>query len=270
MPIHERAKGHKIDGDPNEVGLLDAALVALRLAHSYEGEYERLGTHADAYSVFLRTTEMQIEYCRAIRTLAIGGLVRPAIGMLRSLLEATAFFAWVADDFDGRKERYLDGRRPSIQKMFAELGWSRAYKRLYVPLSQSAHGFFATSGLHLEVRDLGSEVDWEDRLLNLMISDEGQNAKLCVRGVFERTSESLLAEYGPVVSMHAFDFVMTFLIRACGPYSDSCVWWPNNAMRMEVFDEAALPLHHHSHVFWYGEKKSLVVHQIENAYPVMP
>lgn len=264
MPIHERPPSKKAaPSEPGELEWLNRAIVMLRLAVFEESPPENLGDSHEAEEIFRRVVEMQIELCRSIDVLARDGLIRSCFALLRSMFEIALSIGWLAKDVEGRMEKFRDSRLPPVQAMVSDIGWpKRAYKELYDPLCRFAHGNFVTSALHLEERDLVES--WDNGLLRIAIRPGETEEEPAVSGLYERSAESLLAEYGPLLAIHAFDFALATLIRACGSYSDSHPWWPRLAI--DIFNRLSIRDHANRHTLWSHEKELLSIQRIEGRY----
>lgn len=262
MPIHARPPSQlAVGSDPAELQWLDQAIAMLRVALLDESPPELFGDTPEADEVFNRVVEVQIELCRSIRVLAQDGLVRSCFALLRSMLEIAASVGWLAIDFEGRVGKFKLSQMPGVQNIFGKIGWpNHTYKKLYGTLSDYAHGSFTTSHIHFEERNLSGS--WDEGLLRIAIR-ENENAPLT--GHYERTADDLLSDYGNMIAIHAFDFSLSTLIRACGPYSDSHSWWPRK--NIDSFNSISNDIRQTVHTLWLHEKNILSFQKIERRYP---
>ncbi|RNF35332.1 hypothetical protein [Paracoccus methylarcula] len=271
MAVHERSPSHKADlNDPEELALLDAAIVALRSVIFFEVEPESLLPDVNAAQIFQNLCAMQIEYCRAIRQLTIDGHILPAAALLRTVLEVSTRFAWASINFPQRKHYYLEQKRfAGMASMMNELAWNGAYEKLYGPLCDFTHANYGIADLQREnVRVDALDIEDLDRALAFIpIFDEvGKIDHLSAD--IEMPPNKLLSRFGQKLSVRAFDFVVTMLIRGAGVYADSKPWWHNRLMH--EWDRLASNFHKEMPILWYWERQRLIVHRKEGWFNFDP
>lgn len=273
MAVHERSPSHKANPkDPEELELLDAAIVALRMAIMSEVEPASIPSDNDAGRIFTNLCAVQIEYCRSIRQLVIDGHVLAAAAVLRTILEVTTGFSWASINFQRRKEHYLQGRPfGGIKNMMDELAWADYYERLYRPLCAFTHASYSVTEMQRALVDV-STLNEEDIDRALMffpqLSEEGGITKIIVD--LDLTPDELLKRHGLELSFHAFDFVIVMLMRGAGEYADSSFWWPRRNELMKHWDRYAAVFHKRMPMLWYKERERLIVYKREGWFQFDP
>lgn len=267
MPIHNRSANESAKLDTDETVLMDRTIVMLRMALLTEASPEEIQQYDGADTIFKRAIEMQIENVRSLKVLISNGLARSCFTILRTMLEVSGRFAWLTGDYIARISAYETGNQlPSIKDQFNAIGWGAAYTRLYGPLCKFSHGNFATSEIHRERGEV--EQAKIDRLLEIEVKTHKESEGPELVAVYEKAVEEVLREFGPQISMHAFDFSLAMMIRGCGKYADSHAWWPKDFIN--IFDEGAANLHRESYVLWYLQREILAVQKVEKKFKTIP
>ncbi|WP_371355699.1 hypothetical protein ACA087_02120 [Pseudomonas chlororaphis] len=241
-----------------------AARKMLFLAAHTEGTAERLGYHEHANLVFKRTAEFQIELIQTIEHVLKQGLIRPALATLRTALNLTTRFSWLAENFDEHLDRFSKGQCPGVQKMMsaANLGWGDEYQKSYAPLSDFVHGSFTLSDFNKVQRDYRQGAPYSPLGDYFIVqSDEGTH----VRIVEDVTIAELIAEHGGYITLKAFDIALTMLMRASGEYADAFNWWPGRTI-LEDYDALVSQYDDNTNFLWLSEKHRLAVCRVEGRY----
>ena len=250
----------KIDINP----YFSACRKMLFLAAHTEGTAECLGIHEQADRVFKRCAEFQLELLQTLEHVLKLGLIRPAMATLRTALDLATRFAWLADDFENRLERFSKGQCPGVQKMMsaANLGWTGEYEKSYAPLSDFVHGSFTLSDFNKVEKDCTDEVPYSPLGDYFIVhTDQGLHARL----VENLTPRELIDLHGGYITLKAFDIALAMLMRASGPYSDAFNWWPGREM-MEAYDGVVRQYDEHSNFLWLTEKQRLTIYRVEGRY----
>lgn len=246
--------------------LFTTARKMLFLAAHTEGTAERLGHHELNHIVFKRVAEYQHELIDSIESLLSRGLIRPAFSSLRTSLELTTSFAWLAEDFNNRLARFSEGRCPSVQKMMssANLGWEDEYRKTYSPLSDFVHGSFVLSDFNKVETSYQNKQDVPYSALGdyFLIRNEGS---WHIHLVEDQPLEELIAQHSGFIAAKTFDLVLTILIRASGDYSDAFNWWPSRE-QVEAFDRLVKTYWANMHFLWLSEKMRLAICRVERRY----
>lgn len=250
--------------DINDI-LLPAKQMLFLAAHT-EGTAERLGQHELSHIVFKRVAEFQLELLQTIEHVLDAALVRPAFSTLRTLLELTTSFAWLADDFNARLERFSNGQCPGVQKMMsrANLGWDDEYKKIYSPLSDFVHGSFALADFN-KIEKIYNNKDHVpySAFGDYFILDDDDTKR--IRLVEERQPKDLIAIHGGFIVAKSFDCILTMLLRASGDYSDSFSWWPGQEC-IKFFDRLVKTYWQDMNFLWLSEKNRLAICRTEGVY----
>lgn len=244
----------------------EAADKMLLLAAQTEGTAERLGHHDMAHVVFKRGVEFQRELVQTIENVLLAGLVRPAFVTLRTSLELTTSFSWLADDFDNRLERFIGGRCPGAQKMMsrANLGWEEEYQKTYSPLSDFVHGSFVLSEFNKLEQSYSNQENVPYSAFGdyfIVETESGRHVRL----VEDLLPQELIAMHGGFIAVKAFDSALTMLMRASGDYSDAFNWWPSREC-IERFDLLVRTYWTDMHFLWLSEKHRLAICRVEGRY----
>ena len=246
--------------------LFSTANKMLFLAAQTEGTAERLGQHDMAHIVFKRAVEFQQELISTIEQVLQAGSVRPAFSLLRTSLELTTSFAWLADDFDNRLDNFSEGKCPKVQKMMSgsNLGWDEEYKKVYAPLSDFVHGSFVLSDFNKVEKVYSGNESVPSSLFGdyFIVEAEG---KTSVRLIEDVSKQELVSMHGGFIATKAFDSILTMLIRASGDYSDSHRWWPERET-IEWFDRLVKDNWGGMSFLWLSEKQRLAICRIDGRY----
>ena len=240
--------------------LFKEAKVMLFRAAETEGTAECLGLNNRADIIFKRTAEFQLELLESIESILGNGKIRPAYSLIRTSLEVCTGFAWLAEDFNGRSDRYIQGRLPSIQKMMSKpnLGWKSEYEKVYSPLSDFVHGSYIKA-------DFNKEIKSNEKAISLtgldMFFNEVDNK---ITFVGDIPKEELISKHSSFIELKVFDIVLTFLTRASGDYSDAFNWWPKVQV-IEYFSKV-IDRSEGDVFLWNQEKIRLAICRVEGRY----
>ncbi|CAD2246676.1 hypothetical protein [Xanthomonas arboricola] len=251
---------------PYSVLLFEKSRKMLFLAKHQEGATERLEKHPLGHVVFKRVAEFQCELVEATEQLVCAGKLRPALASLRTLLELTTSFSWLAENTDSRLDLFTRGRCPSAQRMMssANLWWEEEYRKVYAPLSDFVHGSFTLTDFNKVERSFDNPQAAPYSALGdyFLVFIEGDWR---IRLIEDRPIGELIEVYNELISAKAFDLALTMLMRASGDYADAFSWWPGRK-EVEAFNKFVKYHQAGMNFLWLSEKSRLAVHRVEGRY----
>ena len=123
--------------------------------------------------IFRRILELQIEHCIALRVLCDNRLLRPAYGILRSVLENIATLLWITLDVERYAVLFEEGMQPNTKEILTRIGWGQEYERTFKFLSSFVHADLTHS-------DMYKNYDTEDGIVAPEVAPEWRN--VCILG----------------------------------------------------------------------------------------
>lgn len=179
--------------------------------------------------IFRRILELQIEHCIALRVLCDNRLLRPAYGILRSVLENIATLLWITLDVERYAVLFEEGRQPNTKEILTRIGWEQEYERTFKFLSSFVHADLTHS-------DMYKNYDTEDGIVAPEVAPDGEMYILGTPDGYISLSinpmspDEIEREYEPYLSAKVFDLAVVGMAKLYGSNAHAQHWWPITAI----------------------------------------